>query len=222
MSDLPAAALDYQAVVAEYFLGLRGSALMLSPLDQELVAEWERRGLPVAVVCRGLRRGLEDLAERRPGPPRSIRALRFAVEDEWHAYRDARVGDAPAPPLEAAAADERLARAREMVSEAGREAEGRERDGYRAAFHVLAATDAHPGTPLERVEAALAQADARILAAWLAGLPPAERRALGPRIRLLAGPRRRSESPHGYREVLRAYLLDSARSAGLTCLRGSV
>ena len=34
------------------FLGLRGAGLMVSPLDQELVAEWERRGLPVAVVCR--------------------------------------------------------------------------------------------------------------------------------------------------------------------------
>lgn len=222
MSDLPAAALDYQAVVAEYFLGLRGSGLMLSPLDQELVAEWEHRGLPVAVVCRGLRRGLEDLTERREGTPRSIRALRFAVEDEWHAYRETRVGDAPAPPVEAAAADERLARARELVSEAGSEAGDREREGYRAAWRVLAAADAHPGTPLERVEAAIAQADARILSAWLAGLSPAERRALGPRIRLLAGPRREGESPRGHRAALRAHLLDAAREAGLTCLRGSV
>ncbi len=222
MSDLPAAALDYQAVVAEYFLRLRGSALMLSPLDQDLVVEWERRGLPVAVVCRGLRRGLEDLAERRAGPPRSIRALRLAVEDEWRGYRDARVGDAPAPPVETAAADERLARARELMSGAERGADGRERDGYRAASRALAAADAHPGTPLERVEAALAQADERILAAWLAGLPPARRRSLGPRIRLLAGPRRPGESRHGYREALRAHLADSARAAGLTCLRGSV
>lgn len=222
MSDLPAAALDYPAVVAEYFLGLRGSGLMLSPLDQELVADWERRGIPVAIVCRGLRRGLEDLAERRAGPPRSMRALRFAVEDEWHAYRDARVGDSPAPPVEADAAGERLERARELLADAGRGARGEEREGYAAAWRALAAADAHPGSPLERVEAALAQADARILAAWLASLPPPARRALGPRIRLLAGPRRRGESPRGYREALRAHLLDAARGAGLTCLRGSV
>ncbi|HEY6001418.1 MAG TPA: hypothetical protein VIV57_01010 [Anaeromyxobacter sp.] len=222
MSDLPATALDYQAVVAEYFLGLRGCALMLSPLDQEVVAEWERRGLPVAVVCRGLRRGLEDLAERRASGPRSIRALRFAVEDEWHAYRDARVGEAPAPPGEEAAAGARLARAREILTEAGRFAPGGEREGYRAAWRALAAADAHPGTPLERVETAFAEADGRILSAWLAGLAPAQRRALGPRIRLLAGPRRRDESLRGHREALRAHLLDAARAAGLTCLRGSV
>jgi hypothetical protein len=222
MSDLPAAALDYQAVVAEYFLGLRGSGLMLSPLDQEIVADWERRGLPIAVVCRGLRRGLEDLAERRAGGPRSIRALRLAVEDEWHAYREGRVGDAPAPPGESAAADERLGRARALVAEAGREADGPEREGYRAAWRALAQAAGHAGTPLERVEAALAEADARILAAWLSGLPAPERRALGPRVRLLAGPRGRGASPLAYRAALRAHLLDAARAAGLTCLRGSV
>jgi hypothetical protein len=222
VSDLPASALDYPAVVAEYFLGLRGGGLMLSPLDQDAVAEWERRGVPVAVVCRGLRRGLEDLALRRAGGPRSIRALRWAVEEEWHAYRDARVGDSPPPPAERSAAEERLARARELVTDAGRDAGASEREGYRAAWRALAAEGAHPGTPLERVEAAFAEADARILAAWLSGLPPVERRALGPRVRLHAGARPRGASRRGYRETLRVHLLDAARAAGLTCLRGSV
>lgn len=224
MSDLPASALDYRTVVTEYFLGLRGSGLMLSPLDQEVVAEWERRGVPVAIVCRGLRRGLEDLAERRTAGPRSIRALRFAVEDEWDAYRGQRVGDAPPPPGEADAAERRLARARDLVAEAGRDAADAEREGYRAAWRALAAAAAAPapGSPLDRVDAALAEADARILAAWLGGLPAPERRALGPRVRLLAGARPRGASPRAYREALRAHLLDAARAAGLTCLRGSV
>ena len=222
MSDLPASALDYRTVVTEYFLGLRGSGLMLSPLDGEVVAEWERRGVPIAVVCRGLRRGLEDLAERRAGGPRSIRALRFAVEEEWDAYRAWRVGDAPAPPQEADAAGDRLARAREIVADAGRDADGAEREGYRAAWRALARAAEGPGSPLERVEAALAEADARILAAWLAGLPPPERRSLGPRVRMLAGARPRGASPRAYREALRAHLVDAARAAGLTCLRGSV
>ena len=222
MSDLPRDALDYQAVVAEYFLGLRGAGLMLSPLDQDAVAEWERRGLPVAVVCLGLRRGLEDLAERRAGSPRSIRALRFAVEDEWRAYQHGRVGEAPAPPGEDRAAEARLAAARDLLADAGRGADADRREGYRAAWRALAAAGAHPGSPLERVEAALAAADARILAAWLHGLPPPERRALGPRIRLLAGPRGRGGSRRAYRDALRTHLADLARAAGLTCLRGSV
>jgi hypothetical protein len=224
VSDLPSGALGYQAVVAEYFLGLRGGGLLVSPLDQELVAEWERRGVPVAVVCRGLRRGLEDaLAETsaRRAPPRSIRALRFAVEDEWRAYQAHRVGDAPAPPAEEDAAEARLRAAKELVADAGRCAEEAHREGYRAAWRALEEARC-AGTPLERVEAAVEAADARILAAWLGSLPRAERAALGPRIRLLAGARPRGASPRAHREALRAHLLDAARRAGLTCLRGSV
>ena len=225
MSDLPSGALSYQAVVAEYFLGLRGAGLMISPLDQELVAEWERRGLPVAVVCRGLRRGLESLADRNPpgAPlPRSIRALRFAVEDEWHAYRQDRVGDSPPPPAAEAAAAARLDAARALLEEAGRTAPEPHRDGYRDAWRALADGGKGPGDPLARVEAAIAAADARILSSWLRNLPTPERAALGPRLRLLVGPRPRAVSPRAFRDTLRAHLVDLARGAGLTCLRGSV
>jgi hypothetical protein len=224
VSELPASALGYQAVVGEYFLGLRGAGLMISPLDAELVAEWERRGVPVAVVCRGLRRGLEDAAERRPpgaSLPRSIRAFRLAVEDEWRAYQSGRVGDSPPPPAEAAAAEARLASARTLLADAGRGAEGARREGYRDAWRALASAGAG-GTPLERVEAALAAADDRILAAWLRGLPRAERAALGPRLLLRAGPRGAGANRRAYREALRTHLFDAAREAGLTCLRGSV
>jgi hypothetical protein len=96
VSLIPSDALSYPALVAEFFLQLRGSGLLLSPLDQELVGEWERRGIPASVVCRGLRRGWDDLARARApaaAAPRSLRALRGFVEEEWRGYRDGRVGD---------------------------------------------------------------------------------------------------------------------------------
>ncbi|HET6440666.1 MAG TPA: hypothetical protein VFG59_21580 [Anaeromyxobacter sp.] len=219
MSDLPAHALGYQEVVAEYFLGLRGAGLMLSPLDQELVAEWERRGLPVAVVCRGIRRGVEALSGDRRAPARSVRALRFAVEEEWRAYQSGRVGDAPPPPGEESAAARRLAEARARLAEGSRG--GSLAEAYREAERTLAAGGGG-GSPLERVEALLDLADARLLGRWLASLPAGERAALGKRIRFLAGPRRRGESRRAYRQGLRAHLFDLARQAGLNCLRGTV
>jgi len=223
VSDLPLDALDYPAVIAEYFLALRGAGLLLSPLDQELVEEWERRGIPVAVVCRGLRHGVERLAEDRPPrPPRSLRALRFAVEDEWRAYRSGRVGEAPGPPGEDDAARDRLERARGLVAEAGSAARGAHVEAYRAAWRALATAGAFPGSPLERAEAAIAAADARLVAAWLRALPRAERAALGARVRLLAGARARRVRPAAHRAALRSHLLDLARSSGLTCLRGTV
>jgi hypothetical protein len=226
VSDLPASALDYAAVVSEYFLGLRGAGLMLSPLDEELVCEWERRGIPVAVVCRGVRRGLEQQQEGGARPPRSLRALRLAVEDEWRDYRSGRVGDAPPGPAgEEAVAAARLGAARALIAEAGRSAPPALREGYRAAWRALepaVAAGGEAASPLARLDAALAEADARILSAWLASLEPPARAALGPRVRLLAGPRTRAASRAAYRDALRAHLSDAARAAGTTCLRGSV
>jgi hypothetical protein len=221
MSDLPAESLGYQAVVAEFFLALRGAGLLLSPLDQDQVAEWERRGLPAPVVCRGIRRGVEALATERPGPVRSLRALRFAVEDEWRAYRSGRVGDAPEPEGEEEVAARRLAGA---AAELGRAEErgGALAEVYGGARRELLAHQVFPGSPLERVEAGLAAADARILGGWVASLSRAERAALGARVRLLAGARRPGESRRARRESLRAHLRDLARQAGLSCLRGSV
>jgi hypothetical protein len=224
VSDLPSSSLDYAAVVTEYFLGLRGAGLMVSPLDEELVAGWERRGIPVAVVCRGLRRGVEQLAASAPSrPPRSLRALRLAVEDEWRAYQSGRVGDAPPPAGEEAVAAARIAAALALLEEAGRAAPPALREGYRAAWRALAPAgpDAGP-SPLAHLDAAVARADARILAAWVASLERPWRAALGPRVRLLAGPRARGASPRAYRDALRAHLADAARTAGVTTLRGSV
>ncbi len=226
MSDLAPGDLSYQLVVAEYFLGLSGKGLMVSPLDRELVADWERRGLPVPVVLRGLQQGWQDFELRRaPGAsaPRSIRALRFAVEDEWRAFTSRAVGDAPPPPNESGAAGARLDAARRRLAEAVDGAPAAWRTGYRAALAELDATvAAGPGVSLERVEAAVAAADARLLSAWLASLDRPRRAALGPRLALRAGPRHRGASRRAHRETLRHHLLEAARAAGLTCLRGTV
>jgi hypothetical protein len=221
MSDLPADEVGYQAVVAEYFLALRGAGLMLSPLDQELVAEWERRGLPVPVVCRGIRHGLATRAEERRGPARSLRAIRHAVEDEWRAYRSGRVGSAPPPAAEDEAARRRLEEARTLLAATA------ELPGPLGAVHrrALAALTAHveaEGAAPGALEAALAAADARLLAGWLAALPRPERAALGARTRRLAGARRPGESRRAYRSCLRAHLRDLGREAGLTWVGGSV
>jgi hypothetical protein len=223
VSELPASALRYETVVAEYFLGLRGSGLMLSPLDVEQVRAWERRGLPVAVVCRGLRRGLDAaLRDRPPGSPapRSLRAYRLAVEDEWRAYRHGRVGDAPAPPAEEEVAARRLVAAGDLVRSAAAAALGARRDAYLAAARALAAVGDAPS--LADVDTALDAADAAAVRAWVAALAAPERAALGPRCRLRAGDRPAAMRRATYRDSLRAHLLDAAREAGLLCLRGSV
>ena len=198
------------SLVSEFFLQLRGTGLLLSPLDQELVAEWERRGVPASVVCRGMRRGWDDLAQgRAPGaaPPRSLRALRGFVEEEWRAYRDGRVGDGGAPEPEADAARGRLSAARRTPRRGGR--------GSLAPPRRRLA-------PCTTSSARLAAADDLILHRWILSLPRPERAALGPRCRLLAGERTRRARRSAYRETLRTHLFEAARRAGILHLRGTV
>lgn len=45
---------NYLSEVAELFLKRRGSTLGLSPLDWELIANWERAGIPLRIVCRAI------------------------------------------------------------------------------------------------------------------------------------------------------------------------
>lgn len=221
VSLIPEGELSYAALVTEFFLQLRGTGLLLSPLDQELVAEWERRGVPASVVCRGMRRGWDDLLrERAPGaaPPRSLRALRGFVEEEWRAYRDGRVGDGGAPGPEADAARARLGAARASLAGSAAATSGDRSDAYRAAAAAL------PGdaSTLHALELALRAADDLILHRWILSLPRPERAALGPRCRLLAGDRIRRSRRSAYRETLRTHLFEAARRAGILCLRGTV
>jgi hypothetical protein len=223
VSHLPSEALSYETVVSEYFLGLRGAGLMLSPLDLEQVRRWERRGIPVAVVCRGLHRGLDDALRDRPPTspaPRALRAYRLAVEDEWRAYRSGRVGDAPAPPTEESAALARLLAARSLLESSVAAAQGARREAYRTAWLALAKVGHAP--TLVDVDAALLAADAALVRGWLSALPRPERASLGPWCRIRAGARPPWTRRGAYRAALRAHLLDAAREAGLLCLRGSV
>lgn len=221
MSLIPAGELSYVALVSEFFLQLRGSGLLLSPLDLELVAEWERRGLPAAVVCRGMRRGWDDLAAARaPGaaPPRSLRALRGSVEEEWRVYRDGRVGDGGAPGSEADAARARLGAARRRLGEAAAATPGDRGAAYRDAAAMLPAD----ASSIAEVERAVARVDDLLLHRWILSLPRPERASLGPRCRLLAGDRTRRARRSAYREMLRTHLFEAAHRAGILCLRGTV
>jgi len=221
MSLIPPDALSYPALVAEFFLQLRGSGLLLSPLDQDLLGEWERRGIPAAVVCRGLRRGWDDLAQERApdaAPPRALRALRGFVEEEWRVYRDGRVGDGGARGPESEAARSRLAAARARLDEGEAATTGARRGAYREAADRLPAD----ASTLGEVEQALQAADDLLLHRWIGSLERAERSALGPRCRLLAGDRTRRARRAAYRETLRTHLFEAARRAGILCLRGTL
>jgi hypothetical protein len=99
MSLLPEGA-SFEELVQDYFLAVRGTGLMLSALDTELLTSWAREGVPFEVVARGIKRSAEKaLWDTRPGEPvlRSLRACQRQVESEIKKYRQrsAGVGENP-------------------------------------------------------------------------------------------------------------------------------
>jgi hypothetical protein len=101
MSLLPEGA-SFEELVQDYFLAVRGTGLMLSALDTELLTSWAREGVPFEVVARGIKRSAEKaLWDTRPGEPvlRSLRACQRQVESEIKKYRqrNAGVGDGEGP-----------------------------------------------------------------------------------------------------------------------------
>jgi hypothetical protein len=80
-----------------YFLGLTQIGLMLSARDVELLRGWREAGIPIEVVCRGLRAAFDAFEE----PPRSMWNCRKFVAVEISAWKVRIAGthaqDAPAP-----------------------------------------------------------------------------------------------------------------------------
>ncbi|HEX5749752.1 MAG TPA: hypothetical protein VFZ09_26205 [Archangium sp.] len=94
MSLLPESA-SFEELVQDYFLAIRGSGLMLSALDVELLTSWAEQGVPFEVVARGIARSAEKaLWDARPGEPvlRSLRACRKQVEAEIKKHRERTAG----------------------------------------------------------------------------------------------------------------------------------
>ncbi len=94
MSLLPESA-SFEELVQDYFLAMRGSGLMLSALDAELLTSWAEQGVPFEVVARGIARSAEKaLWDARPGEPvlRSLRACRRQVEAELKKHRERTAG----------------------------------------------------------------------------------------------------------------------------------
>tara|TARA_B100000686_G_scaffold114515_1_gene122037 strand:- start:10277 stop:10543 length:267 start_codon:yes stop_codon:yes gene_type:complete len=55
--------LNYLTTVEHFFLGLKGSGLALSAADYHLINEWEKRGIPLEVLCQAIERGFKHHRE---------------------------------------------------------------------------------------------------------------------------------------------------------------
>lgn len=76
----------YFRTIEETFIRLRGSPLLLSPSDWQVARTWQRKGIPLDLVCLTL----EDVFERRRerGAKGRIQSLRYCSEAVLAAWQD--------------------------------------------------------------------------------------------------------------------------------------
>jgi len=75
---------DYLVTVEQFVLSFKESGLSLSAMDYDLIYQWERRGIPAHVVCRGIETGFNQFERTNPRQTTrvSLSYLKVFIEEE--------------------------------------------------------------------------------------------------------------------------------------------
>ena len=71
---------NYFTEIEEYFWRKRGAHLLVSPLDWAIVETWQRAGIPLQAVLRGIDSAFESYARSRRGAGRPLKSLTYCVD----------------------------------------------------------------------------------------------------------------------------------------------
>jgi hypothetical protein len=105
---------NYFTEIEEYFWRKRGAHLLVSPLDWAIVETWQKSGIPLAAVLKGIDRAFESYARSRRGQAgRPLKSLVYCVDAVLEAAAEAREAAAGTGPE--AAAPQRDAFSREEM-----------------------------------------------------------------------------------------------------------
>ncbi len=88
---------NYFTEIEEYFWKKRGAQLLVSPLDWAILETWQKAGVPLEAVLRGIDRAFESYQRsRRARPLKSLAYCVDAVLDAAAQYAEAATGTGPA------------------------------------------------------------------------------------------------------------------------------
>jgi hypothetical protein len=91
---------NYFTEIEEYFWRKRGAHLLVSPLDWAIVETWQRAGIPLEAVLRGIDSAFESYQRSRRGagrPPKSLAYCVDAVLDAAAEKQETSAGSGPQP-----------------------------------------------------------------------------------------------------------------------------
>jgi hypothetical protein len=89
---------NYFTEIEEYFWKKRGAHLLVSPLDWAIMETWQKAGLPLEAVLKGIDRAFESYARSRRGAGKPLKSLAYctdAVLDAAEEMQEAAAGTAP-------------------------------------------------------------------------------------------------------------------------------
>jgi hypothetical protein len=78
---------NYLVTIEQFFLSLKDSGMALSATDYDLIQQWENRGIPVNVVCRGIENGVAEFATQRQSSRLGLNYLKVFIEEELEQSR---------------------------------------------------------------------------------------------------------------------------------------
>jgi hypothetical protein len=89
---------NYFTEIEEYFWKKRGSHLLVSPLDWAIMETWQKAGVPLDAVFKGIDQAFESYGRSRRGAGKPLKSLAYctdAVLDAAEQALDAAAGKAP-------------------------------------------------------------------------------------------------------------------------------
>jgi hypothetical protein len=90
---------NYFTEIEEYFWRKRGAHLLVSPLDWAIVETWQKAGVPLEAVLKGIDRAFESWARsRRAAGGRQLKSLAYCVDAVLDAAEEASEAAAGAGP----------------------------------------------------------------------------------------------------------------------------
>src|SRR3970040_690691 len=96
---------NYFTEIEEYFWKKRGAHLLVSPLDWAIVETWQKAGIPLDAVLKGIDHAFESYQRSRRGVAgRSMKSLAYCVDAVLDAAAEAKEASAGKGPDEGASA----------------------------------------------------------------------------------------------------------------------
>jgi hypothetical protein len=89
---------NYFTEIEEYFWKKRGAHLLVSPLDWAIMETWQKAGVPLEAVLKGIDRAFESYGRSRRGAGKPLKSLAYctdAVLEAAEEQQEAAAGSAP-------------------------------------------------------------------------------------------------------------------------------